>query len=87
MRGDDAQTGALFSYVNCEARVPAAHPLRVIRAIVDEALVVLWDGFDDLYSKQGRPSIAPEKLLRALLLQAFCSNSWRRWSASRGCGA
>lgn len=71
MRGDDAQTGALFSYVSCEARVPADHPLRVIRAIVDEALVVLSGGFDELYSKQGRPSIAPEKLLRALLLQAF----------------
>ncbi len=71
MRGDDAETGALFSYVSCEARVPAEHPLRVIRAIVDEALVVLSGGFDELYSKQGRPSIAPEKLLRALLLQAF----------------
>jgi transposase len=71
MRGEDVQTAALFSYVSCEARVPAEHPLRVIRAIVDEALVVLSDGLDALYSANGRPSIAPEKLLRALLLQAF----------------
>jgi transposase len=71
MRGEDTQTGALFSYVSCEARVPADHPLRVIRAIIDEALVVLSDGLAGLYSTQGRPSIAPEKLLRALLLQAF----------------
>jgi transposase len=71
MRGGDAQTGALFSYVSCEARVPADHPLRVIRAIVDEALAVLSDVLAGLYSTEGRPSIAPEKLLRALLLQAF----------------
>ena len=73
MRGDDRDGGALFSYVSCEARVPAAHPLRAIRAIVDEALEVLSPAFDQLYSKLGRPSIAPEKLLRALLLQAFYS--------------
>ncbi len=71
MRGSDTETGALFSYVSCEARVPQDHPLRVIRAIVDEALVVLSDRLDSLYSSQGRPSIPPEKLLRALLLQAF----------------
>jgi len=71
MRGADAQPGSLFSYVSCEARVPADHPLRVIRMIVDEALIILSDGFDAVYSVQGRPSIPPEKLLRALLLQAF----------------
>jgi transposase len=71
MRGEDAQTASLFSYVSCEARVPPDHPLRTIRAIVDEALVVLSDSLDALYSSQGRPSIPPEKLLRALLLQAF----------------
>ena len=71
MRGADAQTNSLFSYVSCEARVPADHPLRVIRAIADDALVVLSDGFDALYAPMGRPSIPPEKLLRALLLQAF----------------
>ncbi len=71
MRGSDDQTAGLFSYVSCEARVPAAHPLRPIRAIADEALEVLSPDFEGLYSKVGRPSIAPEKLLRALLLQAF----------------
>ncbi len=71
MRGADIQTEGLFSYVSCEARVPSDHPLRVIRAIVDEALEVLSAQFDRLYAPQGRPSIPPEKLLRALLLQAF----------------
>jgi transposase len=71
MRGEDAQPGSLFSYVSCEARVPADHPLRMIRAIVDEALDVLSGAFDALYACVGRPSIPPEKLLRALLLQAF----------------
>jgi transposase len=71
MRGEDSQTGSLFSYVSCEARVPADHPLRMIRAIVDEALEVLSGDFDARYASVGRPSIPPEKLLRALLLQAF----------------
>src|SRR6187402_2412841 len=71
MRGSDIQTEGLFSYVSCEARVPANHPLRAIRAIVDEALDVLSLDFDAMYSAIGRPSIPPEKLLRALLLQAF----------------
>jgi transposase len=73
MRGVDARSEGLFSYVSCEARVPADHPLRPIRAIVDEALEVLSAEFEALYAKIGRPSIAPEKLLRALLLQAFYS--------------
>lgn len=73
MRGTDHQTEGLFSYVSCEARVPAEHPLRAIRAITDEALEVLSPEFEGLYSKVGRPSIPPEKLLRALLLQAFYS--------------
>ena len=73
MRGGDDRTEGLFSYVSCEARVPADHPLRPIRAISDEALEVLSPEFEGLYSKVGRPSIAPEKLLRALLLQAFYS--------------
>ena len=71
MRGEDERVGGLFSYVDLEARVPADHPLRPIRALVDEALVVLSADFERLYSRTGRPSIAPEKLLRALLLQAF----------------
>jgi transposase len=73
MRGGDERSEGLFSYVSCEARVPANHPLRAIRAIVDEALEVLSPDFDGLYSRIGRPSIPPEKLLRALLLQAFYS--------------
>lgn len=73
MRGADEQTSSLFSYVSCEARVPASHPLRRIRAVVDEALDVLSPDFGGMYAQAGRPSIAPEKLLRALLLQAFYS--------------
>ena len=73
MRGEDERSDSLFSYVSCEARVPADHPLRPIRALVDEALEVLSPEFERLYSKVGRPSISPEKLLRALLLQAFFS--------------
>lgn len=73
MRGSDDRSEGLFSYVSCEARVPVDHPLRAIRALVDEALEVLSADFEGLYSKVGRPSIPPEKLLRALLLQAFYS--------------
>jgi transposase len=73
MRGGDAKTEALFSYVSCERRVPLDHPLRPIRKIVDEALAALSPEFEKLYAKLGRASIAPEKLLRALLLQAFYS--------------
>jgi transposase len=71
MRGEDRQSGSLFCYVSCEARVPEDHPLRLIRAITDEALEMLSATFEALYPAAGRPSIAPEKLLRALLLQAF----------------
>ena len=73
MRGEDRQSGGLFSYVDLEARVPADHPLRPIRAIVDDALGALSGEFEVLYSHLGRPSIPPERLLRALLLQAFYS--------------
>jgi len=73
MRGWDARSDALFSYVSCEARVPKGHPLRPIRQIVDEALAALSPEFEKLYAKFGRPSIPPERLLRALLLQAFYS--------------
>jgi len=59
--------------VSCEARVPWDHPLRLIRALVDETLEVLSPEFEKLYAKVGRPSVPPEKLLRALLLQAFFS--------------
>ena len=69
MRGSDVRTESLFSYVSCEARVPTGHPLRPIRAIADQTLEVLSPDFERLYSKIGRPSIPPETLLRALLLQ------------------
>jgi transposase len=73
MRGSDERAGALFSYVDLEDRVPTGHPLRAVRAIVNEALNALSDDFDRLYGRIGRPGIPPEKLLRALLLQAFYS--------------
>jgi transposase len=71
MRGKDRQRGHLGGYVNPEARVPQDHPLRQIRLLVDAALARLSPLFDELYSPIGRPSIPPEQLLRALLLQAF----------------
>ncbi len=73
MRGSDNRTGELFSYVDLEARVRRDHPLRAIRTIVNEALTALEREFAALYSPIGRPSIPPEKLLRAMLLQAFYS--------------
>ena len=73
MRGSDEQPGYLFSYVSAEARVPADHPLRPIRLVVDAALRRLSPRFETLYVRFGRPSIAPEKLLRALLLQVLYS--------------
>ena len=71
MRGSDARTGELFSYVDLEDRVPAKHALRVIRRIVNDVLIALDAEFERIYAATGRPSIAPERLLRALLLQAF----------------
>lgn len=73
MRGTDEQTGALFSYVDLDARVRTDHPLRVIRAVVNEALTAIEREIASLYSGTGRTSVAPEKLLRAMLLQAFYS--------------
>ena len=73
MRGSDDGSGSLFSYVNLEARVPMGHPLRVIRQIANGALAELNGDFSALYAQLGRPSIPPEKLLRASLLQAFYS--------------
>ena len=68
MRGSDMRTGELFSYVDLEKRVPEHHPLRLIRRIVNEVLADLDREFAELYAAEGRPSIAPERLLRALLL-------------------
>src|SRR5213594_4119286 len=73
MRGSDLRTGELFSYVDLEQRVPESHPLRLIRRIVNQVLAALDGEFGKLYAAEGRPSIAPERLLRALLLQAFYS--------------
>src|SRR6266702_9000579 len=69
MRGEDQQQGAMFSYLSPEQRVPQDHPLRAIRAISDPVLQELSGEFERLYAANGRPSIAPEKLLKALLLQ------------------
>ena len=71
MRGDDEQQLDVFSYVSPEQRIPQEHPLRPIRAMADGALRELQRKFGKLYAKTGRPSIAPEKLLRALLLQVL----------------
>jgi transposase len=73
MRGHDEQQEGMFSYISAEKRIPPGHPLRRIRALTDAALQALSPVFAELYSQMGRPSIAPEKLLRALLLQAFYS--------------
>jgi transposase len=73
MRGSDEQNGSLFSYVNLEERVPARHPLRKIKAVVDPALASLDADFNALYAGDGRPSIAPERLLRAALVQILFS--------------
>src|SRR5258707_10134394 len=73
MRGDDDQSGHLFSYLSPEQRVPADHPLRTIRTMTDEALHRLSPRFEAMYAKTGRASIPPEHLLRALLLQVLYS--------------
>ena len=73
MRGGDERTGSLFSYVDLEARVPARHPLRVMRELVNASLAALDGSFAALYAKTGRPSIAPERMLRAVLLQMLYS--------------
>jgi transposase len=73
MRGPDTQPRQIFSYVTLEERVPADHPLREVRKIVDGVLKGMSKEFDKLYAAKGRPSIAPERLLRAQLLQVFYS--------------
>src|SRR5215475_2252123 len=73
MRGDDVQQTAMFSYLSPEQRVPVDHPLRAIRDFADGMLAELLETFDEMYSPIGRRSIAPEKLLRALLLQVLYS--------------
>jgi transposase len=73
MRGEDQGQQGIFSYVSLEQRVPAEHPLRAVRKVVDEIFRRMSKQFDGLYSATGRPSIAPERLLRALLLQILYS--------------
>ena len=73
MRGDDQQQNHIFSYLSPEERVRKDHPLRAVRAMVDEVLQQLSRRFDAMYAKVGRPSIPPEKLLRAQLLQMLYS--------------
>ena len=71
MRGEQRGSEGLFCYIGLEERIAADHPLRAIRALVNEALAALSGRFEELYSHTGRPSISPEYLLRATLLQAF----------------
>lgn len=71
MRGQSKTQAALFSYVDLESRIPASHPIRKVRRIVDQALIELEPAFSEMYSVVGRPSIPPEQLIRALLLQIF----------------
>ena len=73
MRGDDEQQDGMFSYISPDKRVPQDHPLRGMRVVVDRVLEQLSAQFNRLYARAGRPSIAPEKLLRALLLQLLYS--------------
>lgn len=73
MRGTDIHQEGLFSYLSPESRIPKRHPLRLVRAMVDRARGELCGSFEAMYAESGRPSIAPEKLLRALLLQIFYS--------------
>ena len=73
MRGSEAPQVNLFSYVHLEHRVPRNHPLRPVRKMVDQALAGLDGAFATMYATTGRPSIPPERLLRALLLQIFYS--------------
>jgi len=73
MRGDDQQQSGMFSYVSLEERVPQDHPLRAIRKSVDEILRAMAKNLDGMYASTGRPSVPPERLLRAVLLQIFYS--------------
>ena len=79
MRGDDRQPRAMFSYVSAEERVPQAHPLRAIRAFVDDILREMTREFDALYAQHGRPSILPARLLRV-----SCCSCSIRFAASGG---
>jgi len=79
MRGEDEQQGEVFSYINAEERIAGDHPLRAIRVLVDRSLRELWAHFAVLYARRGRPSIPPERLLRALLMEQLNYNLLFRW--------
>ena len=86
MRGSDECSGALFSYVDLEARVPPRHPLRTIRAVVNAALAGLSPGFHEFYARIGRPSIPPEQLLRGSCCRRSTrsgrsASSWSDWTS------
>jgi hypothetical protein len=83
MRGNHREPDSMFSYVSAEQRVPKDHPLRAIRALVDDVLDEMSWEFDRLYAATGRPSIPPERLLRAQLLQIFYSIRRRDEAAPR----
>src|SRR2546429_500892 len=83
MRGEDQQQNHIFSYLSPEMRVRKDHPLRAIREMVDEVLTQLSRRFDTMYSRVGRPSIAPEKLSRAQLLQMLYSIRSERLTSTR----
>src|SRR5262249_4979845 len=78
MRGEDCEQSSMFTYIPAERRVPKDHPLRAVRVMVDTALGELSWRFDAVYAKIGRPSIPPEKLLRALLLQVLYTTRGER---------
>jgi len=73
MRGADVQQGGLFSYVSMERRIPANHPLRAVRALLDEALASMSRDFDRVYAEGGQDSVPPERLVRALVQQVLYS--------------
>src|SRR5215216_6037038 len=79
MRGPDDQTAAMFSYLSPEQRVRADHPLRAIRAMTDRVFAELSPRFTQMYSTLGRPSIPPEQLLRALLMEEIDYSVLYRW--------
>jgi transposase len=80
MRGADTEQSSMFSYISAERRVPRDHPLRAIRIMADTALRALDERFEQIYAVLGRPSIPPERLMRALLLQVLCTRC-----AASGC--
>src|SRR5665213_313661 len=88
MRGDERVQDGMFSYVSLEQRVPQDHPLRAVRKLTDAVLRALSPEFDALYADSGRPSVAPEYILLALLLQAFYERRALHggWHADSGVG-